>query len=195
MHTTLPTPLFSRSKIAATAVLSLLFAGTALNTWAQGELPSGTVSGSGSGPTYTYSLSFADGASATSPIGSVWYAWTSVTPPFFYLPGTPSSPVVPTGWTATVDGNSIRFSATSSSYDIQAGSSLSGFGYTATFSPATLAATANSGLSVAYSGAIETAPDSSGHMFTVSAVPEPGTLSLLTLGAGFLAVALRRQSR
>jgi hypothetical protein len=195
MRTTLPTPSFSSARSqAAVAVLTLLLAGTALNTWAQGEMPSGTIFGSGSGP-YTYSLSFADAAGATSPIGSVWYAWTAAVPPYFYLPMMPSTATPPTGWTANIDGNSIQFSATSSAYDIQPGHSLSGFSYTAAFTPAQLAGTANSGLSVAYSGAIEGSPDFSGVMFTVSIVPEPGTLSLLTLGAGFLAVALRRQSR
>jgi hypothetical protein len=196
MYITLPTCLFSsiRSK-AAFAVLSMLLAGTALNTWGQGELPSGTISGSGSGP-YTYNLSFADGAGATSPVGSVWYAWTPSVPPFFYLPGTPSNLTAPTGWTANVNGNSIQFVASSSAFDIQPGGSLSGFGYTATFSPTTLAGMANSGLSMAYAGGIESAPDFGGVMFTVTAVvPEPGTLSLLGIGAGALAVAVRRRSR
>lgn len=191
MHTTLTTRLFASvySRSALTA-LSCLLAATALNARAQGELPSGTVFGSGSG-TYTYSLSFANAAGATSPIGSVWYAWTATTPPFFYLPSTPLSASAPVGWTYFIDANSIQFTASSSIYDIQAGQSLSGFGYTASFSPSQLASTANSGLSVAYSGTIEGSPDFSGHTFTVATVPEPGVLGLLTLGAGFLAFARR----
>src|ERR1035441_10350607 len=52
----------------------LLAVGTAALVHAQGQLASGTIGGSGSGP-YVYGLTFSDAAGATSPIGSVWYAW------------------------------------------------------------------------------------------------------------------------
>ncbi len=167
---------------------------SAATAWAQGEMPSGTLTSSGSGPSYNYNLTFADAAGASSPIGSVWYAWTATISPFFYLPGPPSSPTVPTGWTASIVGNSIQFSASSSIYDIQPGNSLSGFGYSATFTPAQLAATANSGLSVAYSGGIEAAPDTAGVMFTVAIVPEPSALALLGTGLGLCWVRRRTRS-
>jgi len=196
MHTSLPTNLFAsaRYKLFAAVLLPLLFAGSALNAQAQGQAPSGTISGAGSGP-YTYNLSFSDGGSATSPIGSIWYAWSLVYPPFFYLPSAPTGASAPAGWSAAVDGNSIRFSASSSIYDIQPGYSLSGFSYTASFTPAQLSTTIYSGVSVAYSGAIQTSPDTSGVLFTVSTVPEPGTLGLMGFGAGALAMLRRRQSR
>ena len=121
---------------AGRMLLSLmLMAGTATSVHAQGQIASGTISGSGSGP-YAYSLSFTDGASSTSPIGSVWYAWV---PGFFYLPGVPTSASAPAGWTATVSGDSVQFVATASANYITAGNSLSGFGYQAAFSPAQLA--------------------------------------------------------
>lgn len=166
----------------------MLVAGTAASVHAQGQLASGTVSGSGSGP-YTYSLSFSDGASATSPIGSIWYAWI---PGFFYLPGVPTSVSAPPGWTATIVANSIQYAATSPADDITAGSTLSGFGFQAAFSPAQLAAAPNSGLSVAYSGGIELDP---GNTFTVepAVVPEPSTLALLLCGATGLCVVGRRR--
>lgn len=164
----------------------MLAVGTALSVHAQGQIASGTVSGSGSGP-YTYSLSFTDGASSTSPIGSVWYAWV---PGFFYLPSSPTSASAPAGWTATVSGNSVQFVASSPANDIAAGSTLSGFSYQANFSPAQLAAAANSGRSVAYSGGLFS---DAGNTFTVQAVPEPSTLTLLVCGAAGMWLAGRRR--
>jgi hypothetical protein len=177
---------------AGKLLLGLILAvGTALSIHAQGQIASGTISGSGSGPSYTYSLSFSDAPSSTSPIGSVWYAWV---PGSFYLPGTPTSASAPSGWTATVAANSVQFVASSPANDIAAGSTLSGFGYQATFSPAQLAAAANSGVSVAYSGGLFS---DGGNLFTVQAVtvPEPSTLTLLVCGATGLYLVGRRRLR
>jgi hypothetical protein len=175
---------------AGRILLGLMLAiGTALSVHGQGQIASGTISGSGSGPSYTYSLSFSDAPSSTSPIGSVWYAWV---PGSFYLPGTPASASAPAGWTATVDANSVRFVANSAANDIAAGSTLSGFDYQASFSPAELAAAANSGLSVAYSGGLFS---DAGNLFTVQpvTVPEPSTLTLLVCGATGLYLIVRRR--
>lgn len=158
----------------------LAILGTASAAFAQGQIASGTIIGAGSGP-FSYSLTFSDGASATSPIGSVWYSWI---PGFFYLPSSPTGASAPTGWTATVSGNSVQYVASSSLYDIQPGQSLSGFGYTATFSPAQLAAAPNSGESVAYAAGLFS---DAGDTFNVQAVPEPSSMSFL--GAGLLALA------
>jgi len=179
-------------KIARALFAVLLAGASAATALAQGELPSGTLTVSGSGP-YTYSITFADGAGATSPIGSVWYDWTSSLSPFFYLPGPPSTVSAPSGWSASAVGNSIQFVASSAANDIQPGSSLSGFGFTATFTPAQLAAAVHNGLSVAYAGGIEAPPDSVGVQFTVATVPEPSVLALLGAGLGLCWV--RRQTR
>src|SRR5450755_1956740 len=86
-----------------------LAAGTANFVHAQGQIASGTISGTGTGP-YLYTLTFSDAAGATSPIGSVWYAWI---PGQFYLPGTPSGAFAPAGWTATIAANSVQYVADS----------------------------------------------------------------------------------
>ncbi len=166
----------------------MLVAGTATSVHAQGQIASGTISGSGSGP-YTYNLSFSDAADSLSPVGSVWYAWI---PGFEYLPGLPTSAAAPAGWTATISGDSIQFVASSPANDIQAGSSLAGFSYQAAFSPAQLAAAPNSGVSVAYSGGLFS---DAGDTFTVETVPEPSTLALLICGATGLSLVGRRRLR
>jgi len=160
----------------------MLAAGSAASVRAQGQLASGTVAGSGSSP-YDYSLSFSDASSATSPIGSVWYAWV---PGAFYLPATPLNASAPAGWTATIDDNSIQFIASSAANDIKPGQTLSGFSYHATFSPAQLVADPDAGISVAYAGPLES---DAGQTFTVQAVPEPSTLMLLISGAAGLFLA------
>src|ERR1039457_3973551 len=136
---------------AAKRLLGFLLAlGTATLVHAQDQIASGTIVGSGSGP-YTYNLIFSDAAGATSPIGSVWYAWV---PGSFYLPGVPTGAFAPAGWTASISGNSIQFVANSPANDILPGQSLPGFSYQAVFSPAQLAAAPNSGRSDAYSGGL-----------------------------------------
>ena len=138
----------SMSRVSNMFLLGLVLAcGTPTFLQAQSQLPGGIIGGSGSGP-YVYSLTFTDAAGATSPVGSIWYAWI---PGFFYLPGTPTSAFAPAGWTATISGHSIQFVANSPANDITAGHSLSGFGYQASFSPAQLSAAPNSADSVAYS--------------------------------------------
>jgi hypothetical protein len=177
-----------------TTFLTLIIAaGATTLALAQGEIASGTISGSGAGP-YTYDLTFSDSAGATSPIGSVWYSWI---PGQFFLPSDPTGANAPAGWTASIVNNSIQFVASSSAFDIAAGQSLSGFSYQATFSPAQLAAAPNSGESVAYSGGLFS---DGGNTFVVSAVPEPSSLALLAgsiaglclLGRRKLSVAAKR---
>ncbi|HLH55667.1 MAG TPA: PEP-CTERM sorting domain-containing protein [Verrucomicrobiae bacterium] len=146
----------------------------------QGQIATGTLSSSGAGP-YSYLLTFSDAAGATSPIGSVWYAWV---PGSFYLPAVPTSASSPAGWTATISANSIQYVANSAANDILPGHTLSGFGYLANFTPAQLNAAPNSGVSVAYSGGLFS---DGGYTFTVTqAVPEPSALGLLVIGCGLL---------
>ena len=163
----------------------LLAAGAAAPVFGQGQIASGTIAGSGSGPS-TYSLTFSDAAGASSAIGSVWYAWI---PGSFYLPGTPTSASAPAGWTASIVANSIQFSANSVANDILPGNSLSGFDYVASFSPTQLGAAPDAGVSVAYSGGIESGP---GDTFTVRNVPEPAVMSLPIPAAGLCWFARRR---
>jgi hypothetical protein len=176
---------------AGSILLGLILAvGTAPSVHAQGQIASGLISGSGSGP-YTYALSFSDAPSATSPVGSVWYAWI---PGSFYLPGVPTSASAPAGWTANISGMSIQFTANAPGNYILPGGSLSGFGYQAAFSPAQLAAAPNSGRSDAYSAGLFSSADD---FFTVqfAPVPEPSTLTLLVCGALGLCLAGRRRLR
>jgi len=179
--------MFARTATRLLLGLALAF-GTATLGQAQGQLPSGTISSSGSGP-FFYSLLLANGSGATSPVGSVWYAWI---PGQFFLPGTPTSASAPVGWTATITGDSIKFVADAPADDIAPGQSLSGFSYEAAFSPAQLAAASNSGESDAYSAGLFSDP---GVIFTVQpvAAPEPSGPVLMLLGMAILWIVGRRK--
>lgn len=155
--------------------VSLLVAAGAVSAYGQGQIATGTIQGSGTGP-YTYSLVFSDAPGATGDIGSVWYAWV---PGFFYLPGTPTSASAPAGWTATISGNSVQYVASAPADYITPGHSLAGFGYMASFSPAQLSAAPNSGMSVAYSAGLFS---DAGNTFNVTMVPEPAPALLLVFG-------------
>ena len=170
-------------------LLGLVLAlGTATYVHAQGQIASGTIGSSGSGP-YAYNLTFSDAAGATSPIGSIWYSWI---PGEFFLPGTPTSASAPAGWAATIFANSVQYVANSSANDITAGQSLSGFGFQATFSPAQVAAAANSGESVAYSGGLFS---DAGDTFTVTVQPVPEPSGQLLLLSGVATLWLIRRSK
>jgi hypothetical protein len=159
-------------------LVAILLAGACTSTVLAGNIPSGTVSGSGSGP-YIYTLSFSDSAAATGPVGSVWYGW--VPPVYNYLPGVPTSVSTPAGWNYTISGNSIEFFASSPASYIQPGTTLSGFSYTASFSPSTLASSPAAAYSYAYLGGIEGDP---GTFFSVTTVvPEPSVAALFGISA------------
>jgi hypothetical protein len=186
-----PIPSAARTGAVLGIILALLLSlGLTRTARAQGEVASGIISSTGTGP-YTYNISFSDGSAASVPIGSVWYAWT---PGNFYLPAGLSSAFAPVGWTAHIFGASIQYTANSSASYIPIGGLQTGFGYIATFSPATLAAAPNSGLSVAYSG--DLGPDN-GTEFTVApgVVPEPSSLALLVVGAAGWFCFARRKHR
>jgi len=167
------------TRAAARMLFGLTLAAAAVTlVHAQGQIASGTIDSTGTGP-YVYNLTFGNAVGATSSVGSVWYAWI---PGQFFLPGTPTSASAPAGWTATIFNNSIQYVASSSANYLTPGQSLSGFSYQAAFSPAQLAAAPNSGVSVAYSAGLFS---DAGQTFTVQVVPvpEPSGQMFLLLGA------------
>ena len=82
---------------ARLALAFVLAAGTANYVHAQGQLPSGNIGSSGSGP-FTYDLTFSDAvAGQPRPLGAVLVLL--VPRSVFFLPGTPTSATAPAGWT------------------------------------------------------------------------------------------------
>ena len=177
---------FNTRRARAVLLGLLLAAGSAASALAQGQIASGTISGSGSGP-YTYDLTFSDSSSATSPVGSVWYGVGT----WLLLSAGNSNGRL---GTVRMDGdrfnNSVQFVASSAANDIMPGHSLPGFSYQATFTPAQLAAAPNSATSVAYSGLLFS---DSGYTFMVTTVPEPSAITLLLTGSAGLFLARRRR--
>ncbi len=167
-----------------------LVGGIALAARAQESATATLTPLSGSGP-YTYALTLTD--DGTTPIGSVWYAWT---PGFNYLPSVPSSATPETsGWTTTIIGSpgaaSIQFVG-GTAHAIQPGQSAT-FDFTTADSPATLAGDSGAtpiGTSVAYSGGLFS---DAGHTFVVTSTPEPSSYALLAGTAGGWFVWRRRR--
>ena|GEM_PF-1486966 len=169
--------------------------GTASAVFAQNgpERGTATLSGVQNGGLYDYTITLDN--TGTVPIGTFWYAWI---PSGFFLPSTPATETAPTGWSATVIGSySIEYTASSSAYDVGAGSSLN-FDFSSTDTPAALAGNSPHdlsypvGTSYLYEGA---AFSDAGYQFVVQSVPEPSALSLLAFGFLGLAFAGHRKLR
>ncbi|HEY1662430.1 MAG TPA: hypothetical protein VGI03_08430 [Verrucomicrobiae bacterium] len=168
------------------AIIAAALIASTLASRGQGTLASGTISSVQEGPSlWLYTITLTD--TGANPIDSLWYAWTPDVSPNFYLPDSNLSDISGTlGWTGSGVANSIQFSGGTA---ITTGQSVL-LSYEADFSPATLAGTANSGLSVAYDGGIEGGPGTPD--FTITAAPEPGSLAILGMAfAGLTAVGKR----
>jgi hypothetical protein len=157
-------------------------------------LASGTITTTATGATNTYALTLSDAAGSPASIASVWAAWV---PGKFFFAATPSSVSSPAGWSGTTANGGIQWTADSSSFDIPAGSTLSGFGFESTESPSLIDGDSPSFpgtptmTSVAYDGGILLDTGTT-FAFTPTAVPEPTTLALLAPAAF---VMLRRSRR
>ncbi|HVU26728.1 MAG TPA: PEP-CTERM sorting domain-containing protein [Verrucomicrobiae bacterium] len=155
---------------------------------------SATISGVQNGVNWDYTITLTD--TGTTQIGNFWYAWTPDVAPFFYLPSSEVSNISgQNGWTGAGVGNSIQFVDNNSANALNSGESVQLF-YTASFSPTDLANTANSGLSVAYSGSgtfVENGASTGDFSVQIVPAPEPSSVALLSLGSlGLLALATRR---
>jgi hypothetical protein len=162
-------------------------AGLAVSTMAsraQGIQASATLVGTaGTGGTYDYVLTVDNSATATTSIEGFWYAWI---PGHFFLPSVPSTASGEiSGWTATVDGDSIQFQGAAGDAIAPGGSAS--FSFVTTDSPTALAGTSDGfpiDDSVTYPGPINFSSASPNEEITVLSAPEPSALALL--GAGSL---------
>jgi hypothetical protein len=147
---------------------------------------------------FNYQITVNDAGSTT--IGTFWFSWI---PGAGFMPAAPTNVMDPTGWTEilTNGGKSIQWKTTTN--DISAGDSLSGFSFDSTVTPSEfLGIFPGPGLgagdpiltTTVYAGAPLVGPD---NIFVVAEIPEPGTLPLTITGlalAAFLTFRLRRRS-
>jgi hypothetical protein len=179
---------------ATTKLFLNLFCGLVLAPAAFGQSATATISGVQNGANWNYTITLTD--AGTTQIGNFWYAWTPDVSPFFYLPaGTISSISGQNGWTGSAVANSIQYVDNSAANALNPGDSVELF-YTASFSPTILAATANSGLSVAYSGSgtfVENGASTGDFAVTIVPAPEPSSAALAA--PGLVALTLVRKWR
>ncbi len=163
---------------------------------AQGLSASGTISAAtAGGGSYNYTIIVSNGVGASVSVGSFWYAWV---PGQYYLPTAPSSVQVPTGWgdnIANSDVSSIQYFASSSSFYISPGSTLS-FGFTSTNTPAVIFGNAPNhpgtpiGTTVFYSSNFSGSQQTS----VITPVPEPCALALLLAVIGAFGIIRTRDT-
>ena len=179
----------------AVVVISALWLVTTVAPANASLLGSATVNESQiNGNTFQYDLTLNDPGTTT--IGTFWFAWI---PGANFMPVSPSNISSPAGWNAIVthdgssDGFAVQWTASSPAQDLAAGSSLTGFGFDSTATPAQMAGVASFDptfpveTSFVYSG---TPFSDAGFELVASnanvAVPEPASVGLGAIGAGLL---------
>jgi hypothetical protein len=187
--------------LAALAALGLT-AGVARHATAAAD-SSATITTNSTGATNSYSLTLDNDASSTVPIQTFWFSWI---PGQDYMATSPLTVTNPTGWTdhithgGTTDGYAIQWVASSTASDVLAGSSLSGFGFTSTDTPAAMGGdsvffpTTPVLTSFTYSSTpLSGTPDE--FVVAQAAVPEPATLGLLAPAALMMLRRARRAAK
>jgi len=175
-----------RSSLAVAAVL----AATAMSSHAQSA--SATISDVPAGGSFDYTITLHN--TGTSSLNSFWYGWTTSGD---NLPSVPSSAGNLSGWANDISAKSIMW--INSSGTALAPGQFGTFTFVSTSSPSAIT-TSPSGESVAYVGGIDftegVAGDSTG-VFSPAlvVVPEPSTISLLSIGALGFSSTLRRKIR
>jgi len=159
---------------------------------------SGFMTWTPNGANYDYDIHLTN--TGATGIQTLWYAWI---PGQSYLPSTPVATSAPAGWTQNLithsgatDGFGIRWQTTTT--PLAAGASLSGFKFTSSADPLTLAgnslfhANPPVGTTFVFTGTAVSIPDSFQFVINPSPVPEPATIAALAVG---IPVLLRRRKR
>jgi hypothetical protein len=144
---------------------------------------------------FQYDLTLNNTGSTT--IGTFWFSWV---PGDNFMPVSPTDITFPSGWQDVVtsggpsDGFAIQWTALTAGNDLASGSSLTGFDFDSTLTPAELAGFASGEPSIP----ITTATSYSGEPFsdggvqfvatpaTISSTPEPATTLSMALGFGLI---------
>ena len=122
--------------------IAVMLLGSSRSALASGIDSSATVVGKPDGSLFDYSLTLNNSAASTDSIGSLWFAWV---PGADFLSSSPTNLIAPAGWTTNIthegtnDGFAIQYVASSPAFALAPGSSLSGFGFTSSDTPAQLA--------------------------------------------------------
>jgi hypothetical protein len=162
---------------------------------AQGTLATATISGVAAGSMYDYTITLNDVSASTS-LETFWFAWNE--DGYDFLPSSPTSVTSPSAWSGEIDnagpGDGYSILYTTSTAPLTPGSSLT-FSFVSPDSPAALAGDSPdypgypTTTSYVYSGG----PFSGASQeFTLTSVPEPGSMTLLASGLGVLWRARRK---
>jgi hypothetical protein len=173
--------------------LLALVAVFAVTAHASGISATGTYTWSELSPgVYDYSITLND--TGTTTIGTFWFSWV---PGAGFLSAAPSIVDSPTGWTEKLTNSNKSIQWTTTTDDLDAGMSLTGFSFESTEPPADLLLDyTGSGTgagdavttSTVYSGAPLVGADD---IFVVTQTPEPGTMLLSLTGLGLAAACFK----
>jgi hypothetical protein len=182
----------SVSIIVAVSLLANAMAFAALSATAD-------VSTSSTTSPYSYTITLHN--TGDTNIGTLWFAWDAETD-FSFLPTVPTNITAPSGWISPIsayggDGYGIEYYNLGGSPIASGGTGI--FHFASTDSPATLAGNAYSpGFKVTstfvYIGFPESDPGFQLNA-SVTNVPEPGSIILSSIGAGFCWLISCRRSR
>jgi len=165
---------------------------------ATAPLASATIQTTSTGAVNTYALTLSDSASSASPVGTFWFSWV---PGEDFMSVAPTNVTSPTGWTDNItngggsDGYAIQWVAGAGAA-VLIGTSLSGFGFSSTETPAQLGGNSRfyPATPTLTAFAYSAGPFSdNGTKFLVSQVTTPEPASLAALAP--IALLLRRRSR
>ena len=170
--------------------------------WAFGAISaSTTISTASTSAPFNYTMSVTN--TGTTPIGTLWFAWTNVPITYNFLPAPASNVTYPSGWVGfstgpdrAGDGYGVEYYTFN---PIGPGQTLTGFNFTSNVAPSHLGDTASSyplpiDTTYVFQDYFNTGPGVGALATPAVVVPEPG-VAVAGIACGLMMLGGRRRSR